>query len=89
MKKEPVIYLNHISDCIIKIQAYTDGINEDEFLNNSLIQDGVIRNLEIIGEATKLIDHYIKTLGAYHFGGHLMVIDSVAAQNLINRYFKS
>jgi hypothetical protein len=38
---------------------------------------------------TKLIDHYVKTLGAYHFGGHLMVIDSIAAQKLIDKYFKS
>ena len=57
MKKDPVIYLNHILDCITKILVYTDGINEDDFLNNSLIQDGVIRNLEIIGEATKQLDH--------------------------------
>ncbi|MEM9829651.1 MAG: hypothetical protein AAF944_03390 [Bacteroidota bacterium] len=38
---------------------------------------------------TKLIDHYVKTLGAYHFGGHLIVIDSIAAQRLIDKYFKS
>ena len=38
---------------------------------------------------TKLIDHYVKTLGAYHFGGHLMIVDSIAAQNLIDKYFKS
>jgi len=38
---------------------------------------------------TKLINHYVKTLGAYHFGGHLMVIDSIAAQKLIDKYFKS
>ncbi|WPP49399.1 hypothetical protein [Catalinimonas niigatensis] len=38
---------------------------------------------------TKLINHYVKTLGAYHFGGHLMVIDTVAAQKLIDKYFKS
>lgn len=37
---------------------------------------------------TKLIDHYIKTLGAFHFGGHLMVLDSVAALHLIGKYFK-
>ena len=53
MKKNPVIYLNHIQDCIHKIQDYTDGMDQDEFLNNSLIQDAVVRNLEIIGEATK------------------------------------
>jgi hypothetical protein len=37
---------------------------------------------------TKLIDHYVKTLGAFHFGGHLMVIDTLAAKRLVDRYFK-
>ncbi len=37
---------------------------------------------------TKLIDHYVKTLGAYHFGGYLMVIDSIAAKRLVDKYFK-
>ena len=38
---------------------------------------------------TKLIDHYIKTLQAYHFGGHLMIITTIAANRLIDKYFKS
>ena len=37
---------------------------------------------------TKLIDHYIKSLGAYHFGGHLMVILTEPAQILVDKYFK-
>ena len=37
---------------------------------------------------TKLIDHYIKTLGAYHFGGHLMIIETLPAKALIEKYFK-
>jgi hypothetical protein len=37
---------------------------------------------------TKLIDHYIKTLGAYHFGGQLMIIDTLPAKALIEKYFK-
>ncbi|MEO6831142.1 MAG: hypothetical protein ABI378_02725 [Chitinophagaceae bacterium] len=37
---------------------------------------------------TKLIDHYEKTLGAVHFGGHLMVISTVEALKLTNKYFK-
>jgi len=53
MIKDPIVYLNHILTCTSKIQAYTSGIDEEEFLKDSLIQDGVIRNLEIIGEATK------------------------------------
>jgi hypothetical protein len=38
---------------------------------------------------TQLIDHYIKSLGAIHVGGRLMIIDSAAALNLINRYFSN
>jgi len=38
---------------------------------------------------TKLIDHYIKSLGAVHFGGHLMVITTETALKLIGKYFKS
>lgn len=38
---------------------------------------------------TKLIEHYEKTLGAYHFGNHLMIIDTNVAQKLIDKYFKS
>lgn len=35
---------------------------------------------------TKLIDHYIESLGAIHLGGHLMVINTTAALRLINKY---
>ncbi len=38
---------------------------------------------------TNLIDHYIKTLGAYHFGSHLMVIDTESAIKLVDKYFKT
>jgi hypothetical protein len=38
---------------------------------------------------TKLIEHYKKTLGARVHGGHLMVIDTIAAKNLVDKYFKS
>jgi hypothetical protein len=37
---------------------------------------------------TKLIDHYVNTLGAYHFGGQLMVIDTISARKLVDKYFK-
>jgi hypothetical protein len=38
---------------------------------------------------TKLIGHYEKTLGAYRFSGHNMVIPTDAAQRLIDKYFKN
>lgn len=36
---------------------------------------------------TQLVDHYIEILGAIHFGGRVMIIDSLAAHKLINKYF--
>ena len=38
---------------------------------------------------TQLIDHYVKSLGALHFGGRLMIIETKAAMKLINRYFSN
>lgn len=38
---------------------------------------------------TKLIDHYQKSLGAYHFKGHLMIINTEAAKFLVDKYFKT
>lgn len=38
---------------------------------------------------TKLITHYEKSLGAYHFGNHLMIINAHASLQLIEKYFKS
>ena len=37
---------------------------------------------------TQLINHYEETLGAIHFGGRLMIIETPAALRLIDRYFK-
>jgi len=56
MTKDPIIYLDHILACIKKIQEYTDSMNQESFLHNSLVQDAVIRNFEIIGEATRHLD---------------------------------
>ena len=36
---------------------------------------------------TQLVQHYVETLGAYHFGGRIMIIDKNAALKLINKYF--
>ena len=38
---------------------------------------------------TKLIEHYERTLGAVHFGNHLMVINTGSAKGLVEKYFKS
>lgn len=49
-------------------------------------QRGHEGNLSFLSK-TVLIDHYVKTLGAFHFGGRVMVIETQSALKLINRYF--
>ncbi|MFZ1321003.1 MAG: DUF86 domain-containing protein [Ignavibacteria bacterium] len=56
MVKDPYIYLNHIKKSINKIVIYTKDIDEETFYKNDIIQDAVIRQFEIIGEATKRIN---------------------------------
>lgn len=44
--------LESIRDCLERVAEYT-AVGEQAFLESRLVQDGVIRNLEVIGEATK------------------------------------
>lgn len=46
-------YLEHIRDAAEIIAEYLRGIDEVMFKGNRLLQDGVIRELQIVGEATK------------------------------------
>jgi len=52
--------LKHILDAISRIEEYTQDIKYEDFIDNYLIQDGVIRQIEIIGEATKSLSKKIK-----------------------------
>mgnify|MGYP000961080478 FL=1 len=49
-------YLGHILEAISQIQNYCEDIDEVTFLKNRMIQDAVIRNFEIIGEASKNVE---------------------------------
>ena len=55
-----LMYIEHILESIAKIQSYTKGLDEDGFHQSDLIQDGVIRQFEIIGEASKRISENLK-----------------------------
>ena len=38
---------------------------------------------------SQLVEHYEKELGAFHFGGRVMIIETKAALKLIDKYFKN
>lgn len=50
----------HILDAIGQIEQYTKGVDKNEFMTNFMIQDAVIRQLEIVGEASRQIPTLIK-----------------------------
>ena len=58
--KDDLVFIEHILFCIDKIQDYTKNLAQQDFSDNVLIQDAVIRNIEIIGEATKKISNNLK-----------------------------
>ena len=59
--KDDRLYLAHIKEAIDKIKLYTNA-GYDQFAKDPKTQDAVIRNFEIIGEASKQINDQIKNL---------------------------
>ncbi|MEK6781393.1 MAG: DUF86 domain-containing protein [Bacteroidota bacterium] len=53
--KSDKIYLDHILQAIISILDYTHGMSAQDFYRSKLVTDAVLRNFEIIGEATKKV----------------------------------
>ncbi len=60
MNDKSHLYLSHIIDSCKNILEFTKDINFETFTNKRLIQSAVIRELEIIGEATKNLSDDIK-----------------------------
>jgi uncharacterized protein with HEPN domain len=52
-------YLAHIADAIASIETYVAGGHET-FMREKLIQDAVVRNFEIIGEATSRLSPVLR-----------------------------
>ncbi len=52
--KDDKLYLIHMSECINRVNKYTTG-GRDEFMSQSLIQDAVVRNLQVMAESSKRI----------------------------------
>jgi len=59
-------YLRHIAQAIERIQLYTHDIDQIGFLANGMVQDAVIRNFEVIGEASHNIETRFPDFAANH-----------------------
>ncbi len=63
MARDDRVYLRHILDAITQIREYLHKVSAERFYSLPLLQDGVVRRLEIIGEASRnlsveLRNHY-------------------------------
>ncbi len=52
-KHDDTVYLRHMLDAIEQIESYLHGISRERFFENRMVQDAVVRQLEIIGEASR------------------------------------
>jgi len=57
--KDDMVYLEHIIDCIDRIEEYTES-DQFTFMNSSMVQDAVTRNLQILSESTQKISDPLK-----------------------------
>ena len=60
--KDDKIYIEHILQSIYRIETYLSGKNHQSFSDDFMTQDAVVRQLEIIGEATKRISKGLRNL---------------------------
>ena len=51
--KDDRLYLIHICECIERIESYISGKNKKDFIDSELLQDAIIRNLQIMAESTQ------------------------------------
>jgi len=50
--KDNALYLIHVRECLEKINSYLPD-NKKNFLESPMVQDAILRNLEIMGESIK------------------------------------
>ena len=60
MERDFKAYLNHILDSIILIEEYTASHSFEDFKKDRKTIDAVIRNFEIIGEASSELPKYLR-----------------------------
>lgn len=58
--KDDAVYLQHILECIARIEEYTKA-GHAAFLASTLVQDGVVRNLQTLGQSVLKLSEALKT----------------------------
>ena len=82
MKKDPIVFLKHILECINLIEEYARSLSKEDFKGNIKLQDAIIRRLEIIGEAARNLPDEFK----HHYSG-VQWRQIVAARNILAHFY--
>jgi len=61
MIKDDRIFLDHINGSLEKINFYSKNLHLSDFISNTMIQDALIRQFEVIGEASKNLTKTLKS----------------------------
>ena len=57
--KGDLLYATHILDCVNRIERYC-AVGEERFHSDELVQDGVLRNLQVLAESSQRISSELK-----------------------------
>ena len=60
-KRDDLVYLYHILDSILLIEKFTSGLSLKDFIKDEMVSSATIRQLEIIGEASRNISNELKS----------------------------
>ena len=58
--KDDKLYLIHISECIEHIESYVSRMDKKAFMTSTLVQDAVVRNLQVMAESTQRLSDRAK-----------------------------
>jgi hypothetical protein len=84
--KLSIVNNQNVIQGLISLELKTDHVYLVAFACKLSFQRGFDGNVSFLSKS-QLVNHYIESLGAKHFGGRLMIIDTFAALKLINKYF--
>jgi uncharacterized protein with HEPN domain len=83
MKRDDTVFLQHILDAIQRTRQHLRDVSQEQFWQNDLVQDAVIRQLEIIGEASRNLSDDLRSAHSQVPWGQIIGLRN----KLIHAYF--
>lgn len=86
MRRDYRMYLDDIIKSVEKIQSYTTGLEYEEFTKRDIVIDAVLRNLEIIGEASRNIPEDVRARYSHIPWGKMVGLRNVVVHTYFGVY---